>query len=128
MPVRVNFLEEEKGVEILETGVVLGREIIKAKEEIINNAHLENIQYQLIDESSCTEYNVTADDIENICEFDRLMVRANPNMLAAVVKSKTLRFSLTELWQLTLEEYDFKTNRFNDRKAALEWINEHIQQ
>lgn len=79
MPVEVNLLEE-RGVEILATGVVYGHEIIKANEEILKNKNLVNMQYKLIDKSACTEYVVTADDISKISELSCLIVKANPDI------------------------------------------------
>ena len=126
MSVEVNVLEEG-GVEILATGVVYGHEIIKANEDIINNESFKNIRYKLIDKSACTEYVVTADDIENIANLSRIIAKDNPSIIIAIVESKTLKFSLTELWQAIVRQFNIKNSSFQDRKAALEWVKNHIQ-
>lgn len=126
MPVEVNLLEGS-GVEIMATGVVYGHEIIKANNEIINNESLGNIQYQLIDKSACTEYSVTADDINKIAKLNSLIAKANPNIIMAIVESKTLQFSLTELWQTIVKKYNFENSSFQDREAALEWVKKNIK-
>lgn len=111
MPVEVNLLEGS-GVEIMATGLVYGHEIINANKEIINNESLGNIQYQLIDKSACTEYSVTADDINKIAKLNSLIAKANPNIIMAIVESKTLQFSLTELWQTIVKKYNFENSSF----------------
>jgi len=126
MPVEVNLLEG-RGVEILATGVVYGHEIIKANKEIISNEDLGSIQYKLIDKSACTEYSVTADDIKKITKLNGLIAKANPNIIMAIVESKTLQFSVTDLWQTIVKKYNFENNSFQDREAALEWVKKNIK-
>ena len=121
MPVDVNLLED-RGVEILATGIVYGAEIIKANEKIINDESLKNIKYKLIDKSACTEYVVTADDIEKVAELNRIIARANPGIVMAIVESRTLQFSLTGLWQAIVKKWGLKNKNFYTREAALEWV------
>ena len=122
MSVKVNILEEGEGIEIIASGVVYGREIIKAHSDIYDNKHLSKQKYHLIDKSKCTEYDVTADDISAIAALDEQASKINPNIVVAIIESETLRFSLTEVWQASVEDFIFKSKSFNDRNAALEWI------
>ncbi len=48
MTVRVNILENGKGVEIVATGVVTGAEIINAHEKIYDKEHLIYQKYHII--------------------------------------------------------------------------------
>ena len=125
MPVEVNLLEDN-GVEILATGDVYGAEIIQANEKIINDESLKNIKYKLIDKSACTEYVVTAGEIEKVAELNHIFAQANPGIVVAIVESRTLQFSLTGLWQALVKKWGLKNKNFYTREAALEWLAAHI--
>lgn len=124
MSVRVNILDNGEGIEILATDVVTGHEIIEAHEKIYEKSHLSNQKYHIIDKSKCTEYVVTAEDIESIAKLDKKASEINPNIVIAIIESESLQFSLTGLWQLHVEDSVFKTKSFTDRNTAVEWIAE----
>lgn len=127
MGINVNILEDGRGVEVLAEGVVHGREIIDAHRKIYDDRYLKRQRYQIIDKSGCTEYAVTADDIDAIAELDRQASCVNPDIVIAVIESSGLRFSLTELWQAHLADCAFLTRSFGDRKSAIEWISENAK-
>lgn len=127
MPVDVNLLEDN-GVELLATGTVYGREIIQANEDIINDESLKNIKYKLIDKSGCTEYLVSANEIETVAELNHIFAKANPGIVVAIVESRTLQFSLTGLWQAIVKKRKLKNQNFYTRQEALEWVAVNRQQ
>jgi len=125
MSIEVNVLDSGEGIEILATGIVHGREIIQAHQEIYDEKHLKNQKYHIIDKSKCTEYDVTAKDIEIIAELDEKASAINPNIIIAVIESESLQFSLTNVWQAYVKEYVFKTRAFASRDLAIDWITEN---
>ena len=127
MGVRINILEDGRGVEILAEGVVHGREVIDAHKRIYDERYLKRQRYQIVDKSACTEYAVTADDIDAIAKMDRRASTVNPDIVIAVVESSGLQFSLTELWQAHLAECTFLTKSFGDRQSAMQWISENAK-
>jgi hypothetical protein len=64
MAIRINYLDNGIGIEIIASGIVTGEEIIKAQEEIYNEENLKKQKYQIIDRTHCTEYQVSSEDIE----------------------------------------------------------------
>lgn len=128
MGIRIDILEQGRGVEVLAEGVVRGQDIIDAHKFIYDERYLKRQRYQIVDKSACTEYAVTADDIDAIAELDRKASRVNPDIVIAVVESRGLEFSLTELWQAHLAECTFLTKSFRDRESAIQWISENAKQ
>lgn len=128
MAVEVNLLEDGIGVEIIATGTVTGREIIQAHKKIYDINMLHGQRYHIIDKSKCTEYDVTAHDIEIIAELDKQAAAINPKIVIAIVESESLHFSLTKLWQAHVDDYVFKTKSFLGRGPALEWIDRNRQE
>lgn len=125
LSVQITFLDGGRGVEILAGGVVRGDEIIEANKAIYGNRNLPLLRYQIVDKSCCTEYALTAGDIETIAELDTVASLTNPKIVIAIVESIRLEFSLTELWQAHLQDCPFKTKSFRDRKSANHWIAEN---
>jgi len=125
MSIEVNVLDNGEGIEILATGIVYGREIIQAHSKIYDEKYLKSQKYHIIDKSKCTEYDVTAGDIEIIAELDEKASRINPNIIIAVIESESLKFTLTDVWQAYVKNYIFKTQAFSSREYALSWISEN---
>ena len=128
MGIQVHILEDGRGVEVLAEGIVQGRDIIDAHQKIYDEGHLRRQRYQIVDKSACTEYAVTADDIDLIAELDRKASIINPDIVIAVTEARGLQFSLTELWQAHLAECTFLTKSFRDRETAMKWIAENAKQ
>lgn len=122
MGIEVIRLDNGEGVEILAEGVVHGADIIAAHAEIYDPRYLARQRYQIVDKTRCTEYDVSASDIERIAQLDRDASEINPHIKIAVIESRRLQFSLTELWQAHLASCPFATKAFEDRDAALAWL------
>lgn len=127
MGISIKNLNNGEGVEIFANGVVRGDEVIAAHDEIYDERRLGRQKYQIVNKSGCTEYAVTADHIAKIAELDRKASLVNPNIIVAIIESRSLQFSLTELWQAHLADCSFLTRSFQDRDTALAWITEQIE-
>lgn len=124
MGIKVNRLDGGKGVDIRAEGVVHGAEIIAAHAQIYDQRYLARQRYQIVDKTRCTEYDVSASDIEQIAQLDKEASEINPDIRIAVIESRSLKFSLTELWQAHLASCPFVTKSFKDREAAMAWLAE----
>ena len=128
MPIEVNYIDDGKGVEILATEVVTGKELIAAQHKIYAPDKLAAQQYHIIDKSQCTEYDVTAVDIQIMSEMDRKAAKINPGIIMAIIESSSLQFSLSEVWQAYVESFVQHCQSFSNRHDALEWIEQARQQ
>ena len=122
MAIRINYLDNGIGIEIIASGIVTGEEIIKAQEEIYNEENLQKQKYQIIDRTHCTEYQVSSEDIERISDIDNRASEVNSYIIIAVVSSTPLQYGMTRMWQAYIKEDRFMTKIFVDRKSADEWI------
>ena len=125
MTIEVDYIDNGRGVIIRQSGVVTGKEIIAAHDKIYKQHQLHCQQYHIIDKSKCTEYDVTAKDIEIIAELDEKASAINANIIIAVIESESLQFSLTNVWQAYVKTYIFKTKAFATRALAIDWITEN---
>ncbi len=69
---------------------------------------------------------MTADHIAKIAESDRKASLVNPDIAIAIIESRCLQFSLTDLWQAHLVDCSFLTRSLQHRDTALAWIAERI--
>jgi hypothetical protein len=127
MTIQINYLDNGIGIEIIASGIVTGEEIIEAHKEIYNEENINKQKYQIVDRTHCTEYQVFANEIEEISEIDNDAEKINPNIIIALVSPTTLQFGMTRMWQAYLNEDHFVTKIFQDRKSADEWIKTQLQ-
>ena len=127
MTIQINYLDNGIGIEIIASGIVIGKEIIEAHKEIYNEENLRKQKYQIIDRTHCTQYQVTSEEVERISEIDNNASEVNPNIILAVVSPTSLQFGMTRMWQAYLEEDRFVTKIFQDRKSADEWIKSQLE-
>lgn len=122
MSIKINVLENGAGVEILAFDIVHGNELIQASEKLYDNKVFENIDYYIFDQSKCTEYAVSSNDIASIAAVDKKVSKINPNRIVAIIESENLEFSLTDLWQCHVEKFGLKSKSFDNRIMAAHWI------
>jgi len=126
MTIVVNYIDNNTGVEILASDRVTGKEIIQAHSKIYAKDKLANQRYHIIDKSLCTEYDVTAADIEIISQLDEKAAQVNPSIIVAIIESKSLEFSLSEVWQAYVEPFIQHTHSFKNRADAEQWIRDTL--
>ena len=127
MTVQVKYLENGIGIEIIESGIVTGEEVIKAHKEIYNEENFEKQKYKIVDRTDCTKYQVYPEDIVKIAEMDDEASRINPNLIIAVISTTPLQHGMTELWRAYMKNDVFITKNFPDRTSADNWINSYIE-
>ncbi len=123
MTIEATYIDEGRGVIIRASNSVTGKEIIAINEKLLIQHGMVMQQYHIIDKSWCTEYDVSAADIEAISKLDKKMAEINSELIIAVIESKTLRFSLTEVWQVYVESFINHTKSFNNQVEAIAWVN-----
>lgn len=122
MAIRINYIDNGIGIEINASGIVSGEEIIEAHKEIYSKENVTRQKYQIIDRSDCEEYLVSHEEVKKIAELDKAASKSNPNIIIAIIASSDLQFGMSRMWQAYIEESNFVTKIFHDRKSADEWI------
>ena len=122
MPIQVSHIDNDSGVEILATGDIYGKDIIEIYPDIYNRDSLHKQRYQLIDRTSCDKYFVSIKDLKAIAELDNQAAKINPNIIIAIVSPTQVTLDAAEIWKTFIKESSFKTELFNDRNSAIEWI------
>ena len=122
MPVQVNYLLDGIIVELLAFGLVTGKEIIDANEQIYSEANLHKMKYKVIDRSGCEKYQVSSEDIQTIAKQDKAASKTNSNITVVFVSTTDLQFGITRMWEAYVEGSGFQSIMFKDRSSADEWV------
>ena len=127
MTIKVNYLENGIGIELIASGIVTGDEVIEAQKEIYNEEDFKKQRYKIVDRTDCTKYQVYPEEIEKIAEMDDKASRINPNLIIAVISTTSLQYGMTRMWQAYLKNNVFITKNFSDRISADNWIKSFIE-
>ena len=127
MPVRINILQGGIGIEFFSTGIVLGREIIDANSRIYTAEILQRLNYKILDRTTCTDYRVSADDVQKIVKQDVEASKINPNLTLIYVTLTPLQFGVTRMWQAYAYETGWESKIFQDRDSADAFIEEKFE-
>lgn len=128
MPVKINFLENGTGVEFIASGIVTGKEIIEANKRIYTPEHLAGLKYKIIDRTTCTDYLVTTEEIQDIADLDIQAAKVNNGVTVILVSPTPLQYGMTRMWQILTDETRWKSKIFKNRKDADEYINKTFRE
>ena len=122
MPIEVQYTEDNIGVVFSAVGKVTGKEIINTQNSIYRTKKFANLRYWIVDRSRCTEYEVSADEVDQIAAMDNAAAKQNPKLLMALVAETDLQFGVSRMYEALVDENGFKTMSFRDRESAEMWI------
>lgn len=130
MPIELKYLDKGKGVEYFVTGVLTGDDIIKANRKLYASKSPTTVKYKIIDRTECTDYHVRAEDVRLIAEQEKEAAINNPHLIIALIAPTKVQFAMSRMFQSYLESAasGYKTEIFNDRKSAQEWINKQLKE
>ncbi|HPD55708.1 MAG TPA: hypothetical protein P5294_00225 [Smithellaceae bacterium] len=129
MPIELKYLDEGRGVEYFVTGVLTGDDIIKANRLLYSSSLSASLKYKIIDRTQCTDYHVRADDVRLIAEQEKEAAINNPHLIIALIAPTKVQFAMSRMFKSYLEAAasGYKTEIFNNRKSAQEWVNKQLK-
>ena len=122
MPVGVNFLEDGVGVELVISGVTTGRENIEANLKLYTEENLSRLKYKIIDRTACTEYRITPEEIKILAHQNIQASKINNTFRIIFISPTPEQFGMTRMWQAYAEESGLRTEIFNNRERADDYI------
>ncbi len=126
MPIEVQYTQDNIGLVFCAVGKVTGKEIIDTQSSIYRTQKFTNLRYWIVDRSRCTEYEVSADEVDQIAAMDNAAAKKNPKLLMALVAETDLQFGVSRMYEALVDENGFKTMSFRDRESAEMWIKREL--
>jgi hypothetical protein len=127
MPVQITFLDNGQGIEFISSGIITGKEIIEANKKIYTPENLLRLKYKIVDRTTCTEYQVTSEEVQIIAEQDKEAAKINSNIIIALVSPTDLQYGVSRMWESFVDEIGFQTGVFRDRMSADAWLKEKLR-
>ena len=130
MSIRLIYVDGGEGVEWVGTGVVTGRQLKAAKEEIYSEPVLSRLKHQLVDLTDAERFDISNSDIMTLAEQDSRAARLNPGIILAVVARRDLEYGLARIWEayIDVDEGVIETRVFRDRASAEIWTRERLEE
>ena len=122
MPIKINILENGTGIEFISSGVITGKEIIEANKKIYTPEQLSILKYKIVDRTTCVEYLVTPEEIQDIVKQDYQASKINKDVTTIMVSPTKLQYGMTRMWQILSEEVPWKSEIFENREDANDFI------
>ena len=122
MPIQIKYVDQDRGVEYVHSGIVTGADIIDANNRIYSNENFKKQRYQIIDRRNCDKFIVSDDEIRIVAEQDKAAAKINPNIILALISVSNLQYGISRMYQAYIGEDGFETEIFQDRESAERWI------
>src|SRR4030066_1879971 len=97
MPIDINYLQDDIGVEFNIWGAITGAEAIEANKNFLK------LRYKIVDRTNCTEYLINNEEIQLIVNMEKEIAKVNPNLIIALISSSTLQYAMSRVWQQYVE-------------------------
>jgi hypothetical protein len=108
------------------TGIVTGSEILDACRSVTALVQTtENFHYKLVDLSGARELRVSADELHEIVEEDRLIAMERPHIAVAIVTPDEKMRAIAKHWETLVNDLGWTTHTAGTREKALDWLREN---
>ena len=125
MTIEVSSIDQGKGIEVMCSGVIHGKEII-ASQNTKSDDELMRTRYMVIDYSDVKESYVSPEEIKVIVDNDIKILSVNPEMFIVIVVANEIFRMMSSLYAAYAKEYLSKIKHFEARDEAQSWIKSNI--
>ena len=122
MSIDIGYVADGEGIVLKGSGLVTGRDIIEANQEIYRPDSLKKQKYQIFDFSTVDRFDVTSADIRRCAEQDKAASTINPHIAIAIIVAKDAEYGMARMWEAHVADSGCRTMIFRDRETAEDWI------
>jgi len=123
MPFEVIFENDRAGALLVARGHIAEGELLAANEKMYAGVNLKTFRYQILDLTDVAEQeNIPIAKLEQLIKMDKEAAKESQGFLVAIVVSRGLLESLSEVYSMYVKDYNLKTKLFNRIDEAREWI------
>jgi hypothetical protein len=129
MSIRVSLTADGIGVVYTSSGVLTGRDLVKADERL--RAELEAnpaLRYLLVDHSAILGEKVDTKSIEALAATTIVRLMTIPEGLVAIVAPSDIVFELSRMWAMMAEQPNLAIEITRKRETAIAWLERQLTQ
>jgi hypothetical protein len=130
MPLKVEYLDERRGVLAEASGELTGDELLTGMDDV-NSLDLADrpILYTFFDFNGVTSVNISTTQIRAAAD---LAIRGSRyqsvGRVVAIYAKNDLHFALARMWEVLVNQTGWETYVFRERSDALAWIGERVSE
>ncbi len=113
---------EQQGVYRKYRGLVTGKEILKAAEEVEGDSRFDHIRYVINDFLAVTEQRISPKEIRIIAAIDKAAALSNPDIMVAIVATEQAIQEMAALYCDLSIDSPYPTRMFTGLDEAREWL------
>ena len=121
MPIQLKWLDHERGVEFIGSGVVTGIQCIDANQQVIDDPRLPQLLFQIVDLSDLEKFEVDAKQSQTLAAMDDLATKIVKEVRVAMICPDDLVFGMSRLYAGHTSS-DWPVSVFRTRTEAEVWL------
>jgi hypothetical protein len=127
MPYTTELTEDCLGIVHVGTGLVTGEDLLagtRMASQLVQNT--ENFQFEFVDLSDASELRITAEEINEIVQEDRIAATYRPRAIVVIVAPSDEVFAIIQQWERKVEDLGWRTFIARSRREALTWLRDQL--
>ena len=124
--IKMKYINNGNGIEMVGTDVVTGEEIYNAFNEYFSGDLLLETKYLIANFLDVEQFNVSNEDISRLTVQENQASKTGLNRLIALLGKQDYIFGFLRMWEGKTFQSGFEKMVFRDREKALTWINQKI--
>ena len=124
--IKMKYINNGNGIEMVGTDVVTGEEIYNAFNEYFSGDLLLETKYLIANFLDVEQFNVSNEDISRLTVQENQASKTGLNRLIALLGKQDYIFGFLRMWEGKTFQSGFEKMVFRDRERALTWINQKI--
>jgi hypothetical protein len=122
MPYETQYVDSEKGVLKIGSGVVTGAELLETATHQSLDERIRTVKYALVDFSQMIEMKITSEIVRQMVEIQKKTSQLAPDVVVAIVAPSPLAYGMSRVWQSFAYDLGWTSNVFHSRPDAVAWL------
>ena len=122
MPLNLEYIDDGRGIYVTLEGKVTLDDFKVGSSEAYSEEHILNQNYQIIDFTSCSSFDLSSSDMLEIAKIDKKASEFNPNIKIAIIAPSDLVFGMCRVYEAYADETGFDIMVLRTRQEAENWI------
>ena len=126
MPMRIEELDDGRGVQVVGSGDLGDREYYGAVAAHLGAEDVGKYRYSFADFTAVDSAHVTSHSVQRVADLAVGAERVRSDIVIALVADHDLTFGLSRMWQMFAERTGWTIKVFRDRPEAEAWLRDEV--
>lgn len=127
MSINLKFTDDKQGIYVTLKGKVTLEDFIVGASEAYTEDNIQAQQYQIIDFTNCSSFDLSNNDMREIARIDIEASQSNPDIKIAIIAATDVAFGMSRVYEAYADETGFDIKVFRKSEDAEAWIREKLK-